>query len=132
MSMTLPTQMGYLREQIAVCLVAAKLGTRFIDLPISHAYPIQNYRRYMRRGWLPEQAALWHYQLSLGKFFRTFATSIDGLLSVDEKIACASQAAEDLRNNYARLLGRDESFLRSLRRRYRIGPRIRTLIGVDS
>jgi hypothetical protein len=83
----------YLREQMTLCAVAAAVYERFLELPISHSYPVQNYNYYAGKGALPDLATLWHYQPFLNKFFKWFATQIDASSDLAEKISIAESAA---------------------------------------
>jgi hypothetical protein len=121
----------YLREQMVLCAVAARLGDRLADLPLSHNYPIQNYTYYASRGIHPLSAALWHYQPYLGKFFRKFSAAVDAARTVDEKVSVAQRYCVELRTRYPKLLGMDETRVQHWRRRLRLGPRLRQILGVS-
>jgi hypothetical protein len=120
----------YLREQMTLCAVAAAVYERFLELPISHSYPVQNYNYYAGKGALPDLATLWHYQPFLNKFFKWFATQIDASSDLAEKISIAESAASALRRNYPSMIGLDETFFQRWRRELRVGPRLRRALGV--
>ena len=121
---------NYLREQMTLCAVAAGVYERFLELPISHNYPVQNYDYYSGKGTSPDVAILWHYQPFLNKFFRSFAAQIDASISLTEKISIAESTIAVLRRNYPSLIGLDETFFQKWRRELRVGPRLRRALGV--
>jgi hypothetical protein len=129
MRLDLPGEMHYLREQMALCAIAARSQSKFASLALTHNYPVQNYGFYSARGIRPEDAVLWHYQPFLNKFFRHFAEEIDAIDSVDGKIASAQRRIADLRSRYHRLIGLDETLIQKWRRELRLGPRIRRALG---
>lgn len=121
----------YLREQMALCGVAAAAGERIADLSFSHNYPIQEHAGLRRRGLAPEDAALWHYQPFFNRFFAGFARRLDAAGGTDAKIALAQAEIARLRTAYARLIGLDETLLQKWRRELRLGPRLRRMFGVS-
>lgn len=125
-----PPEAYYLREQISLDVVAAKMSQQFIELPISHNYPVQNFDHYTRKGLPPESAILWHYQPFLNKFFRSFAKRIDAAPSISGKIVEAETSIEMLWNRHPSLIGLDESQFQAWRRKLHIGPRIRRALGM--
>jgi hypothetical protein len=120
----------YLREQMTLCAVAVEVYERFLELPISHNYPVQNYDCYSREGTSPELAILWHYQPFLNKFFRSFAAQIDALPSPAEKVSVAESTIAALRRDYPSMIGLDETFFQKWRRELRIGPKLRRTLGI--
>jgi hypothetical protein len=124
------SEAAYLREQMTLCAVAAGLYDRFLELPISHNYPVQNYDYYSSKGTAPELAVLWHYQPFLNKFFKSFADQIDRSHSVARKISIAESAIDALRNDFPSMIGLDETFLQRWRRELRVGPRLRGALGI--
>src|SRR5262245_11496741 len=120
----------YLREQMTLCVIAAGVYERFLELPISHNYPVQNYNYYSGKGTSPDVAILWHYQPFLNKFFSSFAAQIDASPSLTEKISIAESSIAVLRRNYPSLIGLDETFFQKWRRELRVGPRLRRALGV--
>jgi hypothetical protein len=120
----------YFRDQMTLSAVAVGMYERFLELPISHNYPIQSYDYYSGKGASPDLAILWHYQPFLNKFFRSFAAQIDASTSLTEKISIAESAIAALRRNYPSMIGQDETFLQKWRRELRLGPRLRRALGV--
>jgi len=121
---------NYLREQMTLCAVAAGVYERFLELPLSHNYPVQNYDYYSGKGTSPELAILWHYQPFLNRFFKSFAAQIDGSPTLAEKISIAESTIAALRDNYSSMIGLDETFLQKWRRELWVGPRLRRALGV--
>jgi hypothetical protein len=120
----------YLREQMTLCAVAAGVYERFVELPISHNYPVQNYNCYTGKGTSPERAVLWHYQPFLNKFFKSFAAQVDASPCVAGKINIAESAIAALRDHYPSMIGLAETFFQRWRRELRVGPRLRRALGV--
>jgi hypothetical protein len=120
----------YLREQMTLCAVAAGVYERYLELPISHNYPVQNYDYYSSEGTAPELAILWHYQPFLNKFFKSFAAQIDRSHSLARKISIAESAIDALRSDFPSMIGLDETFFQRWRRELRVGPRLRGALGV--
>jgi hypothetical protein len=121
-----PAEAVYLRENNLLSAVAAAHYDRFIDLPVTYNYPVQNWDS---MPVAPEEAVLWHYQPFFDRTFRRFAARIDAARNVRERFALTEQLVDDLRVNYPRRIGVDETLLQSLRRRARLGPRLRALLG---
>lgn len=120
---------AYMREQMTLDAVAARLAGRFAELPITHNYPVQNHDYYSRKGISPESAVLWHYQQFLNRFFRDLSQRVDAAPTVDAKLAVAESAVEKLRVHFGSLIGFDESLLHKWRRQLQLGPRIRRVLG---
>jgi hypothetical protein len=124
-----PPQASYLREQCTLCAVAAAAYDRFAELPLTHNYPIQCWKQFSARGYPPERAPLWHYQGFLNKAYRHFASQLDAQASIAAKITLIQGFIARLSSDYRRLLGLDESWFSSLRRRWMLGVRLRRLFG---
>jgi hypothetical protein len=118
-------EMAYLREQMTVCALAAAVYPRFDELPIGYNYPVQNHAHFRARSLPPEHAALWHYQPYLNKAFRKFARQLDRTEGAQKKMARADVFTRELKHNYRRMIGMDESWLTVVRRRLRLRPRMR-------
>ena len=58
-----------------------------------------------------------------------FAAKIDSARSLEERLTLAEALVDDLRRNYRRRVGLDESWIGGVRRRARLGPRLRALLG---
>lgn len=121
---------SYLREQLAMCAVAARCE-RFAELPVTHNFPIQNHKHRSKRFYDPAQMCLWHYQPFLNRFFREFAKKLDAVDGLDHKILIAQEAIVTLRDKYATLIGLDETLVQKWRRDLRIGPRVRSALGIS-
>jgi hypothetical protein len=99
------------------------------ELSFAYNYAVQNWDRMTAKGLAPVEAVLWHYQPFFDKAYHRFAGRIDAAGSLRERLALTERFADDLRHNYRRRIGIDEPWLRSIRRRARIGPRLRALLG---
>ncbi len=119
----------YLREQMTVCAVAAASADRFLELPVSYNYPVQNFGHYARRGTSPEEAVLWHYQPYMNKVFRKLGVKLEKASSVSEKISIMKLFIHEVQSGYSKVLGLDESLLRIWRRNLALGPRLRKRMG---
>lgn len=124
-----PAQAVYLRENNVLSALAAARYDRFLELPVAYNYPVQNWDTLSGRGTTPEGAVLWHYQPFFDRTFRRYAARMDDAGSMARRIALTESLVADLRVNYRRRIGVDESFLQSVRRRLRLGPRLRALLG---
>jgi hypothetical protein len=124
-----PPEAMYLRENHLLSAVAAARLDRMRELSFAYNYAVQNWDRMTAKGIAPEQAVLWHYQPFFDKAFHRFADRIDAAGSLRERLALTERFADDLRRNYRRRIGIDETWLRSFRRRARVGPRLRKLLG---
>lgn len=120
---------GYLSEQMTICAVVASVYDRFIELPVSYNYPVQNFRHYSARGTNPNVAVLWHYQPYLNKSFRKLRKRIDSTQDISTKIRIANKFITDIKTKFPRMIGLDESIFSLYRRKLGIGPRVRKLIG---
>ncbi|HEV7485668.1 MAG TPA: hypothetical protein VGQ65_08295 [Thermoanaerobaculia bacterium] len=124
-----PPAASYLRENNLLSAVATSRFDRMRELSFAYNYPVQNWDRMTVKGIAPEEAVLWHYQQFLDKAYHRFAGRIDGASTLRERLALTERFAEDLRRNYRRRIGIDETWLQSVRRRARLGPRVRKLLG---
>lgn len=124
-----PLTAAYLRENNVLSAVAAARYDRFAELPVTYNYPVHGWRVMERRGTSPEHAVLWHYQPFFNRAFRRFAERIDSESGMRKRLALTELLVDDLRRNYRRRLGLDEPWLQSVRRRLRLGPRVRSLLG---
>lgn len=124
-----PPAAAYLRENNLLSAIAAARYDRLRELSFAYNYPVQNYDVMTARGIAPEEAVLWHYQPFFDKAFHRFADRIDAAGSLRERLALTERFADDLRRNYRRRIGMDETLLQSVRRRARLGPRLRRLLG---
>lgn len=124
-----PPAASYLRENNLLSAVATARFDRMRELSFAYNYPVQNWDRMTAKGIAPEDAILWHYQQFLDKAYRRFAQRIDGAGTLRARLTLTERFADDLRRNYRRRIGIDETWLQSLRRRARLGPRVRKLLG---
>lgn len=124
-----PREASYLRENNLLSALAAAYYERYRELSVAYNYPVQNWDRMTEKGIAPEDAVLWHYQPFFDRAFRKFAERIDRARTLRERLARTEELVEDLRSNYRRRIGTDEPVIRSLRRRLRLGPRLRKLLG---
>jgi hypothetical protein len=124
-----PAAATYLRENNVLSAVGAARFDRLLQLPVAYNYPVQNWDHMIRSGTTPEDAVLWHYQPFFDRAFHRFADRIDAARTLRERLALTENFADDLRRNYRRRIGIDETWLQSVRRRARVGPRIRKLLG---
>lgn len=124
-----PPQASYLRENNVLSALAAAHWDRFRELPVAYNYPVQNWDTMTPRGTAPEDAVLWHYQPFFDKTFRRFAARIDAAASLEKRLALTESLVADLRTSYRKRIGVDETLAQSLRRRLRVGPRLRALLG---
>jgi hypothetical protein len=124
-----PREASYLRENNLLSAIAAAHYDCFLELTPAWNYPIQNWDKMTSRGILPEEAALWHYQPFFDRAFHRFADRIDKSRTLDERLRLTERLVDDLRRNYRKRIALDESWLHSVRRRARLGPRVRALIG---
>ena len=124
-----PPAARYLRENNVLSAVAASRYDRFQELSFAYNYPVQNWDRMTARGIAPEEAVLWHYQPFFDKAFRRFADRMDAARTLRQRLELTARFASDLRRNYRRRIGIDETWIQSLRRRARVGPRVRKFLG---
>jgi hypothetical protein len=124
-----PPAATYLRENNLLSAIAAARFDRLKELSFAYNYPVQNWDRMTPKGIAPENAVLWHYQPFFDRAYARFARRIDSASTLRERLRLTGELAEDLRRNYRRRIGIDETWLQSLRRRAHIGPRVRKLIG---
>jgi len=124
-----PPDAVYLRENNLLSAIAAAHYERFQELSFAYNYPVQNWGAMTAKGIAPEEAVLWHYQPFFDRVFRRFATRMDGAHTRPARLRATEALVADLRVNYRHRIGTDEPWLRSLRRRIRLGPRVRALLG---
>jgi len=124
-----PPEASYLRENHLLSAVAAARFDRFRELSFAYNYAVQNWDQMTAKGITPEEAVLWHYQPFFDRAFHRFADRIDAASSLRERLDLAGRFADDLRRNYRRRVGLDETWFQSFRRRARLGPRVRKLLG---
>jgi hypothetical protein len=117
--------MLYMREQMTISALAAALGSRLEELPITYNYPVQNYSHFSARGTPAHDACLWHYQPYLNKAFRKFGERLDRVAGAEAKLAMATEFCEKLKTGYSKMIGLDESWVRQMRSRLRIRTRIK-------
>lgn len=116
-----PPEAGYLKENNVLSALAAAHYSRFQEVSFSYNYPVQNWDRMTAGGVAPEDAVLWHYQPFFDKAFHRFADRIDGAGTLRARLAITQSLVDDLRHNYRRRIGIDETWLQSVRRRVRAG-----------
>jgi hypothetical protein len=124
-----PAAASYLRENNVLSAVGVARFDRLLQLPVTYNYPVQNWDHMSAHGTTPEDAVLWHYQPFFDKAFHRFADRIDAARTFRDRLSLTEKFADDLRRNYRRRIGVDESWTQWLRRRARLGPRIRKLLG---
>lgn len=124
-----PAAASYLRENNLLSALTATYYDRYRELSFAYNYPVQNWDRMTAQGIAPEQAVLWHYQPFFDRAFAKFASRIDRAGTLAARLALTEALVDDLRRNYRKRIGTDEPFLRSFRRRLRLGPRLRKLLG---
>jgi hypothetical protein len=124
-----PREASYLRENNLLSALAAAYYDRYRELSVAYNYPVQNWDKMTAKGVAPEDAVLWHYQPFFDRAFRKFAVKIDAAQTLRERLALIERMVDDLRRNYRKRISTDEPLLRSLRRRLRLGPRVRKLLG---
>lgn len=122
---------SYLREQMAFSATAARHMKRMRNLPPAYNYHVQNYDKYIQIfGLGAEKATLWHYQCYLDKAFVRFKSRLDSSRSTEERIQTAWRFIDQLECNYRRMIGKNEPWYTSLRRRLRLGVRVRKVLGM--
>ncbi len=124
-----PRAASYLRENNLLSALAAARWDHFRELSIVYNYPVQSWRSLAYTGLAPSDAVLWHYQPFFDKTFVAFAERMGRTSGLAARLTATAKLVDDLRINYKRRVGLDETWLRSLRRRARLGPRWRALIG---
>jgi len=124
-----PAEASYLRENNVLSAVATAHWLRFRELSFGYNYPVQNWDTMTEKGIAPEDAVLWHYQPFFDRAFHRFAEEMDGKGTLRARLAATERFVDDLRRNYRRRIGVDETWLGSIRRRLRLGPRLRALTG---
>src|SRR5205814_5678246 len=124
-----PRAASYLRENNLLSALAAAHWNRYRELSFAYNYPVQNWDKMTAKGIAPEEAVLWHYQPFFNREFRKFSERLQHARSLADRIALTEKLVNDLRVNYRRRISNDEPFFRGLRRRLRLGPRLRALLG---
>lgn len=124
-----PREASYLRENNLLSALAATYYGRYRELSVAYNYPVQNWDVMTAKGLAPEDAVLWHYQPFFDRAFRKFAERIDRARTLNARLEYTEAMVEDLRRHYRERISTDEPFMRSLRRRLRLGPRLRKLLG---
>jgi hypothetical protein len=124
-----PAAASYLRENNLLSALTATYYEGYRELSFAYNYPVQNWDRMTAQGIAPEEAVLWHYQPFFDRAFARFAKRVDRARSLAERLTLTEGLVEDLRRNYRKRIGTDEPFLRTFRRRLRLGPRLRKLLG---
>ena len=124
-----PPEASYLRENNLLSALTAAHFTRYRELSFAYNYPVQNWDRMTAKGIAAEQAVLWHYQPFFDRTFARFAKRMDRLHTGAERLRATERLVDDLRRNYRNRIGLDESWIAELRRRLRLGPRLRKLLG---
>ena len=124
-----PREASYLRENNLLSAVAAAHYDRYRELPFSYNYPVQNWERMTAKGVSPEEAVLWHYQPFFDHAFHRFADRMERMRSLRERLTLTESLVDDLRRNYRSRIRLDETWLQGVRRRARLGPRLRALFG---
>jgi hypothetical protein len=125
-----PPEAEYLREQISLSAIVASVYDHFAPLPVAYNYPVQNYAHYSRLGVSPHDAVLWHYQLFLNRAFRKLENQMERTATTQQRIAMAEKFISRVHIEYPKMLGRDESLVRSLRRKMKLGVRLRKMFGI--
>lgn len=116
----------YLREQMTLCALAVAVQDRFLEMPVTHNFPVQNYPVFEKRGINANDVVLWHYQPFFNKAFRTFGQRLEKLSLTSAKEKAALGFINDLNVNFRTRIGLDESLVASWRKKLRLGPRIRS------
>jgi len=124
-----PRAASYLRENNLLSALTAAYYGRFRELSFAYNYPVQNWDRMTAKGIAPEHAVLWHYQPFFDRSFRRFAERLDRSRTLADRLRLTGSLVDDLRRHYRRRIGTDEPFIQSLRRRLKIGLRLRKLLG---
>jgi hypothetical protein len=124
-----PREASYLRENNLLSALTAAYYDRYRELSFAYNYPVQNWDRMTAKGIAPEEAVLWHYQPFFDRAFRKFAARIDRARTLRERLTLTERHVEDLRLHSRKRISTDEPWLRAMRRRLRLGVRIRKLLG---
>lgn len=121
-----PSGADYLRENNLLSALAAAHYERYEELPVTYNYPVQAWDR---MAVPPEDGVLWHYQPFFDRAFGRYAAKIDRARDLAERLRLTEAMVDDLRRNYRRRVGLDEPLMQLVRRKLRLGPRIRALLG---
>ncbi len=130
-SVSYPREAMYLREQSALCAVAAACPDRVQSLPLTYNFPVQNFTVYEAQGWQASEAVLWHYQPFLNRAMRKFGSRLSKAQETKHRINEATLFLERLRQGYPKMLGLDESFFHCLRKKLKLGIRVRKCLGIE-
>lgn len=123
---------AYLREQITFSATAAGIFDKVACLSPKYNYHVQGYLRYKQNfGISPEEAVLWHYQPYFDRAFRKFKEELDSIESVEQKVEKADEFIGVLYSRYYSMIGLDEPWHKTLRRKMRLGVRIRKALGIE-
>lgn len=123
----------YLREQMTFSATLAKHAEIVENLAPIYNFHVQSEPKYVREcGLRASDAVLWHYQCFLDKAFARFRRRLDDVEDSFAKEAHAWGFIQKLRVHHARMLGMDEPFLKAVRRKLRIGIRLRAWLGRPS
>jgi hypothetical protein len=120
----------YLREQMTFSAMATRHFGAVSNLSPRYNYHVQSVDKYLRIHQLaPESAVFWHYQCYLDKAFVKFKKRLDGLADLQARTQYAWSFIGKVRTRHRKMVGINETWLASLRRRLRLGIRIRKLLG---
>jgi len=122
-----PETACYLREQMTMSALALSCYARFVELPISYNYQVQNYSFYSEKGVSPDKAILWHYQPYFDREFRKFSKLAASKSTVSEKIAAAEVFVKRLRESYPEMIGLDESMMQVFKKKIHIRKRVQQI-----
>lgn len=121
---------NYLREQMTFSALLTRHAAQVESLAPAYNFHVQSEGKYVREhGLHASAAALWHYQCYLDKAFARFRRQLDAIDDTSRKEEHAWRFIDKLRKHHARMLGIDEPFLQALRRKLRLGIRLRALTG---
>lgn len=120
----------YMREQMTFSAMATRHFAEVSNLSPRYNYHVQSVDKYLQIHQIPPQAAVfWHYQCYLDKAFVNFKKQLDRLDGSPVRTRHAWAFIDDLRTRHRKMVGINETRLASLRRRLRLGVRLRKLLG---
>jgi hypothetical protein len=120
----------YLREQMTFSAMATRHFGEVSNLSPRYNYHVQSVDKYLQVHQLPaESAVFWHYQCYLDKAFANFRTRLDRLGDSQARVRYAWAFIDKLRTRHRKMIGVNETRLASLRRKLRLGIRLRKLLG---
>jgi hypothetical protein len=120
----------YMREQMTFSAMATCHFGDVSSLSPRYNYHVQSVDKYLQVHQLPpESAVFWHYQCYLDKAFVNFKKHLDRLGDSQSRTQHAQDFIAKLRARHRRMIGLNETRLASLRRRLRLGVRLRKLLG---